>query len=93
MPTQPSRPRFSEYRQTVRDRNENGSRPKADGHRGRNPKKLGERDRKFWELFSQFLSLTAKHRRQILIALGLLTIGIGLRLIPPFGTKLAIDSV
>ena len=27
------------------------------------------------------------------MALGLLTIGIGLRLIPPFGTKLAIDSV
>ena len=93
MPTQPSRPRFSEYRQNVRHRNTNGTRPKLDGRRGRNPKKLGERDRKFWELFSQFLTLTAKHRRQIVMALGLLTIGIGLRLIPPFGTKLAIDSV
>jgi ATP-binding cassette, subfamily B, bacterial len=92
MPTQPSRNRFSEYRQSVRDRNASGQRPKSHGHSERNPKKLGERDRKFWELFSQFLTLTAKHRGQILVALALLTIGIGLRLIPPLGTKLAIDS-
>ena len=92
MPTQPSRHRFSEYRQNVRERNASGERPKPHGQGERNPKKLGERDRKFWELFSQFLTLTAKHRRQIVIALGLLTIGIGLRLIPPLGTKLAIDS-
>ena len=92
MPTQPSRHRFSEYRQNVRERNASGERPKPHGQGERNPKKLGERDRKFWELFSQFLTLTAKHRRQIIIALGLLTIGIGLRLIPPLGTKLAIDS-
>lgn len=92
MPTQPSRHRFSEYRQTVRDRNASGQRPQSHGHSERNPKKLGERDRKFWELFSQFLALTAKHRGQIFTALALLTIGIGLRLIPPLGTKLAIDS-
>ena len=92
MPTQPSRHRFSEYRQNVRERNASGERPKPHGQGERNPKKLGERDRKFWELFSQFLTLTAKHRRQIIIALALLTIGIGLRLIPPLGTKLAIDS-
>ncbi len=92
MPTQPSRHRFSEYRQTVRDRNASGQRPQNRSHNERNPKKLGERDRKFWELFSQFLNLTAKHRRQICVALALLTMGIGLRLIPPLGTKLAIDS-
>lgn len=92
MPTQPSRHRFSDYRESVRDRNASGERPKNHGHSERNPKKLGERDRKFWELFSQFLTLTTKHRGQILVALGLLTVGIGLRLIPPLGTKLAIDS-
>ena len=93
MPTQPSRHRFIEYRQKVRKRNASGERSKRDVQASRNPKKIGERDRKFWELFSQFLKLTATHRREILVSLGLLTIGIGLRLIPPFGTKLAIDSV
>ena len=92
MPTQPSRHRFSDYRQNVRDRNASGDQPNPQGQSERNPKKLGERDRKFWELFSQFLTLTAKHRGQIFVALGLLTIGIVLRLIPPLGTKLAIDS-
>ena len=92
MPTQPSRTRFTEYRQSVRERNASGQRPPAHGHRDRNPKKLGDRDRKFWELFSQFLRLISGHRRQIATALTLLTIGIGLRLIPPLGTKLAIDS-
>ena len=93
MPTQPSRHRFIEYRQKVRERNASGERSKRDVQASRNPKKIGERDRRFWELFSQFLKLTATHRREILVSLGLLTIGIGLRLIPPFGTKLAIDSV
>ena len=92
MPTKPSRSRFSEYRQSVRDRHTGGQRPPNHGHGDRNPKKLGERDRKFRELFLQFLALTTKHRGQIITALGLLTIGIGLRLIPPLGTKLAIDS-
>ncbi len=77
----------------MRKRNASGERSKRDVQASRNPKKIGERDRRFWELFSQFLKLTATHRREILVSLGLLTIGIGLRLIPPFGTKLAIDSV
>ena len=93
MPTEPSRHRFIQYRQKVRERNASGERSKRDVQANRNPKKIGERDRRFWELFSQFLKLTATHRRQILVSLGLLTVGIGLRLIPPFGTKLAIDSV
>ena len=93
MPTKPSRHRFIEYRQKVRNRNASGERANRDVQVSRNPKKIRERDRKFWELFSQFLKLTATHRREILVSLGLLTIGIGLRLIPPFGTKLAIDSV
>jgi ATP-binding cassette subfamily B protein len=92
MPTLPSRNRFTQYRQKIRERNASGERLRPHGHADRNPKKLGERDRKFWELFKEFLGLTSGHRRQIVIALSLLTLGIGLRLIPPYGTKLAIDS-
>ncbi len=102
MPTEPSRSRFSEYRQRVRERNARGERPRphGHGHHGHSPHghgeqaptKLGSRDRSFGELFKEFLRLTSSHRRQIILSLVLLTIGIGLRLIPPFGTKLAIDS-
>jgi ATP-binding cassette subfamily B protein/subfamily B ATP-binding cassette protein MsbA len=92
MPSQPSRSRFSEYREKVRERNASGQRPPPHGHSDRNPKKLGDRDRGFWELFRAFWRLTSGYRREIITALALLTVGIGLRLIPPLGTKLAIDS-
>lgn len=91
MPTQPSRRRFSEYRQTVRERRASGETSRPHGHGDRNPKKLGTRERPFWELFRAFVRLISGHRKSILLALFLLTIGIGLRLIPPLGTKLAID--
>ena len=91
MPTQPSRRRFSEYRQTVRERRAGGESSRPHGYSDRNPKKLGTRERPFWELFRAFLRLISGHRKSILLALLLLTLGIGLRLIPPLGTKLAID--
>jgi len=91
MPTSPSRSRFSEYLRTVRERNASGELLPAHGRSG-NPKKIGDRQRGSWELFREFLRLTAGHRRQIVIALSLLTLATGLRLIPPYGTKLAIDS-
>jgi ATP-binding cassette subfamily B protein len=92
MPQESSRSRFSEYRRQVRERNAAGLPPPPHGRSDRNPKKLGPRDRGFWELFRAFLRLTAGHRGSIMTALTLLTLGIGLRLIPPIGTKLAIDS-
>jgi ATP-binding cassette subfamily B protein/subfamily B ATP-binding cassette protein MsbA len=92
MPIKSSRNRFSEYRRQVRQRNAEGSPPPPHGRSDRNPKKLGQRDRSFWELFRAFWDLISSHRRTIVIALALLTVGIGLRLIPPLGTKLAIDS-
>jgi ATP-binding cassette subfamily B protein/subfamily B ATP-binding cassette protein MsbA len=91
MSSKPSRRRFSEYRQSVRERNARGDRIPPHGHGDRNPKKLGTRDRQFWELFCAFLKLISGHRYEIGLAMFLLTIGIGLRLIPPLGTKLAID--
>ncbi len=92
MPTHSSRRRFSDYRQQVRERNAKGEPPPPHSREDRNPKKLGDRDRGFWELFKEFLRLIAPHRQSILIALSLLTVGIALKLIPPVGTKLAIDS-
>ncbi|TWU50802.1 putative multidrug export ATP-binding/permease protein [Rubripirellula tenax] len=92
MPTHPSRSRFNDYRETVRERNTSKTRSDTNPHSDRSARKLGSRDRKFWELFRAFLGLIAGHRSQIAVSLFFLTIGIGLRLIPPFGTKLAIDS-
>ncbi|TWT53214.1 putative multidrug export ATP-binding/permease protein [Rubripirellula amarantea] len=92
MPTDPSRRRFSKYRDKVRQRNADKAPVQPHGREDRSPKKLGERERGFWELLRSFWALTAEHHGQIILSMGLLTIGIGLRLIPPFGTKLAIDS-
>jgi len=106
MPTLPSRIRFAKYRQTVRERNRN---PKANdpssGHRGGHHggghhgdsagggKKLGTRSRGFFELFREFWRLLGPHRSAVVGSLSILTIAILLKLVPPYGTKLAIDSV
>lgn len=92
MPNQSSRKRFSEFREKVRERNASGAPPRSHGRSDTSAKKLGTRDRGFWELFRAFLRLISGHRGTIGTSLGLLTVGIGLRLIPPLGTKLAIDS-
>lgn len=91
MPIKPSRSRFQEYRKTVRERNARNE-PQPSHHGSRGGKKIGDRQRGFWELFKAFLTLVSGQRYQIGSALMLLTVGIGLRLIPPLGTKLAIDS-
>jgi ATP-binding cassette subfamily B protein/subfamily B ATP-binding cassette protein MsbA len=90
-----SRRRFSDYRETIRRRHADKERatPRGPHGRDRNAKKLGDRERGVWELVASFWRLVKPHRRQILFALGVLTIGIGLRLLPPVGTKLAIDCV
>lgn len=91
MPTEPSRERFSQYRDTVRQRHQASAEEKT-SKREKSPKKVGTRDRKFLELFGHFWSLIGTHRPSVIASLGLLTISIGLKLIPPLGTKLAIDS-
>ncbi|MCC9599819.1 ABC transporter ATP-binding protein/permease [Stieleria sp. JC731] len=97
MTIQPSRNRFRDYRQTVRERNATKQPRSARGGsfhgHGRPAKKLGDRERGFWELIKEFWGLVRPHRRQIFVALAFLTVAIGLRLIPPLGTKLAIDCV
>ena len=97
MPTSPSRHRFDDYRQRVRERNAKDKRDVASGgskskSKERHVRKLGERDRGFRELLVEFWRLIGPNRRTIAAALAILTVSIGLRLIPPIGTKLAIDS-
>jgi ATP-binding cassette subfamily B protein/subfamily B ATP-binding cassette protein MsbA len=48
--------------------------------------------RSFWRLFQAFWGLLRGFHLQIVIGLVTLTISTGLALIPPFGTKIAIDS-
>ena len=96
MPIDASRERFRKYREKVRERNaRKSSREAGDGggkDKERNPKKIGERDRNFRELFVAFWRLISPNRGTILTAVGMLTLSIALRLIPPLGTKFAIDS-
>lgn len=56
-------------------------------------RKPGQRQRSFWTLLKEFLHLIRQHLPSIAMGLVLLTIAIALRLVPPYGTKLAIDSV
>lgn len=93
MPIQSSRRRFNDFRETVRRRKVEKTRPPRHHGPDRPAVKLGDRDRSFWELIREFWSLLKPHHNQIFIALLFLTFGIGLRLIPPVGTKLAIDCV
>ncbi len=95
MSNQASRRRFSRYREKVRERNSRGATKEEHSYHGssaRSSKKLGTRERGFWELFREFFRLTATYRAQIVASISLLTVAIALRLIPPVGTKLAIDS-
>ncbi len=93
MPILPSHRRFNEYRQEVRERNTRSEVPDPHGRSERSAKKLGTRERGFFELFREFLKLISGHRYPIVGTLLLMTVGIVLRLVPPLGTKLAIDSV
>lgn len=93
MSIEPSRRRFSEYRQKVRQRDPSKRAPISHHGHDRKPTKLGDRDRGVIELLREFFRLIRPHRRSIVLALAGLSVAVGLRLIPPLGTKLAIDCV
>jgi ATP-binding cassette, subfamily B, bacterial len=86
--------RYAEYRRATR-----GRKPEKDGGRfhseGPPPieRKLGTGQRSFARLFVEFWRLIADHRRAVILALSTLTVGTLLGLIPPAGTKFAIDYV
>jgi ATP-binding cassette subfamily B protein len=100
MPPVPSRRRFAKYRQSVRDRNAGRSSDLAHGpahghdssHRP-DSRKATKPQRTFFVLLREFVQLIRSHWGSVAIALGLSTVAIALRLIPPYGTKLAIDCV
>ena len=57
------------------------------------PRKSGHRQRSFWTLLKEFLLLVKQHLPAIGVGMAMLTVAIALRLVPPYGTKLAIDCV
>ncbi len=93
MPVTPSRRRFAEYRKRRRDAASERKSADPTESAEKHSRKIGTRERSFWELFRAFLGLIASQKSPIIGGLVLMTIGIALRLIPPLGTKLAIDSV
>src|SRR5690606_8099868 len=84
MPNITSRQSYHEYLRELERRR----RQAADGEEhGGTP----QRQRSFWELLARFWSLIGAHRGKVLIALATLTVSTLLGLIPPAGTKFAID--
>ena len=92
MPNQLSRKSFEEYRETVAQRRKTNS--NGDGQDSKDEQKdKSERTRGFWQLLKAFWGQLVGHRGKILFALSTLTISTLLGLIPPAGTKFAIDYV
>ncbi len=88
MPIYSSRKRFLEYLQEVENRRR-GKSPDDSGE----AKKQNERQRTFWNLLTAFWAQLGEHQRKIIFSLFTLTIATLLGLLPPAGTKLAIDYV
>ncbi|MGE0607104.1 MAG: ABC transporter ATP-binding protein [Pirellulales bacterium] len=88
-----SRKKFEEYRQRLRQsrRNKDEQEPPPGPH-GR-PGKSTKRSRSFGKLLVEFLKLVRGQRWAISAALATLTLSTLLKLVPPAGTKLAIDYI
>lgn len=78
--------KFREYREQVRHRE--GAGDKAVGSKAKRSE-----PRSFGRLLCEFWGLLRTHRRPVVVGLATLTVATLLRLIPPAGTKLAIDYV
>ncbi len=92
--------RFQHYRESVNKRQHSSQVDVAatsalsdDLDRSDKSSRTSTRQRSFWVLFREFWKLIRAHHRVVLTSIGLLTITTILRLLPPYGTKLAIDSV
>ncbi len=87
MPNASSRQRYQEYLKEIAKRSEEAA-----------SKQLGRsgsvrKQRSFWQLLSAFWRQLVGHRAQVLFALATLTVSTLLGLLPPAGTKFAIDYV
>lgn len=94
MPNSTSRERFRAYRQEVANRRLGTGRTDAEasGQTGRHDSSA-ERQRSSWNLLREFWRLLSGHRGKVCFALATLTVSTLLGLLPPAGTKLAIDYV
>lgn len=86
-----SRQRYSEYQQELARRAEE-SRESSSGRAADKQAKSGEQ-RTFWQLLRAFWHQLRGHRPEVAFALATLTVSTLLGLVPPAGTKLAIDYV
>jgi len=88
MPIFSSRQRFDEYLQEVEGRRRGKSK---DDSAESNKKKVQQRT--FWQLLLAFWKQLGEHQGKIILSLSTLTVATLLGLLPPAGTKLAIDYV
>ncbi len=90
--TQPtSRQRYDDYREELRQRAEQPT--KKQSHKSKAGEVSEDKQRSFWQLLSEFWRQLAGHRKYVIWALATLTVSTLLGLLPPAGTKLAIDHV
>lgn len=101
MPSPSSRSRFEQYRDEIAQRSKNASAKEsaesassAHGHADAiHSERSKERNRSFWWLLREFWKQLRGHRGKVVFSLATLTVSTLLGLIPPAGTKLAIDYV
>lgn len=91
MPQPTSRQRYDEYQREIAARDGKDAAESSKDKKGRKGKNVAARSS--WELLQQFWRQLAGHQGQVLFALATLTVSTLLGLIPPAGTKLAIDHV
>jgi ATP-binding cassette subfamily B protein len=88
MPNSSSRQRYQDYLKELAQR-----RQAATDKRGGESSDGKRRQRSFWQLLTLFWQQLSGHRGQVIFALATLTVSTLLSLLPPAGTKLAIDYV
>ncbi len=90
-----SRKRYSEYRIELRNRPPEKDPGRFHGAEGppAEKRKLGTESRSFLKLLTAFWRLIEDHHTAVLWSLGTLTVSTLLGLLPPAGTKLAIDYI
>ncbi len=88
-----SRQRFRDYQQELAERRRLGQPPGR--HHSDHPDQMSAAPshRSFWTLLAKFWKELGEHRHRVVLALVTLTISTLLGLMPPAGTKLAIDYV
>lgn len=95
MPRRPStsRRRFQDYLQDLPRRRKAGEFDVVTPHHSTARPTSGVKNRSFWTLLREFLSLLRGLRQYLAIALGTLTVSTLLKLLPPAATKIVIDNV